>query len=353
MPYHRPGLLSADELHRLGDRIIVDLYHGAALEACTVLALADVLVAAAMTATLSPEAAFALVASAVAAKVEAGDYSQQSANKLLGLQRRLAKFLTARGVADIRAANRRSVELWLKASIPVAGGGVRPPDTRTIDNRIWAADAFFFALRQLDCYEGHPLLDIEHPVRPKGHCRPLTDGEVDLGRRFARRDLRDTRGPAAWAVVEAGASTGELMRVTVADVTARPGHCWLTGDRRRLARFVELTPSGLVAVEARARSLGDGPDRLLIYEGAGSAESQQASASKVIGDALRRSGVARDAAVKPSSLRAFAGLSAYHRTGDITAAAAVLGCRSLDDAATIIGWEPEQAPEPPPHRVRP
>ena len=143
------------------------------------------------------------------------------------------------------------------------------------------------------------------------------------------------------------------MRVTVADATARPGHCWLTGDRRRLARFVELTPSGLVAVEARFRALGGDDDRLLIYEGAGSAESQQASASKVIGDALRRSGVARDAAVKPSSLRAFAGLSAYHRTGDITAAAAVLGCRSLDDAATIIGWEPEQAPEPPPHRARP
>jgi hypothetical protein len=55
-----------------------------------------------MTTTLSPEAAFALVASAVAAKVEAGDYSQQSANKLLGLQRRLVKFLAARGVADIR-----------------------------------------------------------------------------------------------------------------------------------------------------------------------------------------------------------------------------------------------------------
>lgn len=353
MPYHRPGLLSADQLHRLGCQIIVALYHGATREDCTVLELADVLVAAAMTATLSPEAAFALVASAVAAKVDAGDYSQQSANKLLGLQHRLVKFLVARGVSDIRAANRRSVELWVKASIAVAGGGVRPPDTRTIDNRIWAADAFFFALRQLDCYEGHPLLDIEHPVRPKCHCRPLTDGEVDLGRRFARRDLRDTRGPAAWAVVEAGASTGELMRVTVADATARPGHCWLTGDSHHLLRWVQLTPSGLLAVEARLEVLGGGLDQSLIYEGAGSAESQQSSSSKVIGDALRRSGLARDAAVKPSSLRAWAGLAAYHRTGDITAAATVLGCRSLDIAATVIGWEPEEAPEPPAHRARP
>jgi integrase/recombinase XerC len=241
----------------------------------------------------------------------------------------------------------------VKASIAIGDGGVRPPDSRTIDNRLWAADAFFFALRQLDCYEGHPLLDIEHPARPKGHCRPLSESEVDLGRRFARRDLRDTRGPAAWAVVEAGASTGELMGVTVADVTARCRQCWLAGDHRRLASFVELTPSGLVAVEARVQALGADPDRLLVYEGAGSAESQQAAASKVIGDALRRSGLARDAAVKPSSLRAFAGLSAYHRTGDITAAAAVLGCRSLDDAATIIGWEPDEAPEPPAHRVRP
>lgn len=353
MSEHRPIFLTDAELHRIGCKLVVDLYHGELLERCTVLGLDDVLLGAVMRAVLSPEAAFALVASSVQARFKAKDYTEQTANRLVQLQHRLVKFLAARGITDIREADRLPVELWVNASVAVAGGGVRPPDARTIGNRIWAADGFFLALRLLGCYEGHPLLDVARPPRPKGTCRPLTDGEVDLGRRFARRDLKDTRGPAAWAIVEAGASTGELMRVTVADCTAKPGYVWLTGDARHLPRFVRLTPSGCLAVEARIKALGAKGDALLIYEGAGSKASQQSSACEAIREPLRRSGIARDPSVKPASLRAWAGLSAYHRTGDITVAAAVLGCRKLDVAATIIGWEPEEGPEPPAHRRRP
>ena len=348
-----PALLSADALHRRGCALVVDLYHGKSIETCDVLCLDDVLLGAAMNDALGPEAAFALVASWAAAKVEARDYTKQTANKQLDLQRRLVKFLAVRGVTDIREADRSSIELWLRASIAVPGGGVRQPDTRTIDNRIWAADVFFFALRQLGHYEGHPLLDISRPVRPKGHVRPLSESEVDYGRRFARRDVSDTRGPAAWAVVEAGGMTGELMRVTVADATDRRGYCWLNGDRRHLSRWIELTASGRLAIEARVHALGGEPDCLLVYEGAGSEESQQASASSSIGSILKRSGLSRDPSVKPASLCAFAGLAAYHRTGKVEAAAAVLGCRRLDAAARIIGWEPEEAPDPPAHRSRP
>lgn len=352
MPHNPSTITEAAELHDFGCALIVERYHDTPLAECVVLRHDEVLTLAVSMETLTPEAAFALVASWVEARVESGDYSVQSANKLTGLQLRLAKFLVARGVHDIRDADRLPVELWVHASVAVPGGGVRPPETRTVDNRIWAADAFFLALRLLGRYEGHPLLDIERPVRPKGECRPLTDGEVELGRSFARRDLRDTRGPAAWAVVEAGASTGELMRVTNCDCSARRGHCWLTGDSHHLPRWVQLTPSGLLAVEARLEVLGGDLDQPLIYEGAGSGASQQASACKAISDPLQRSGIARDPSVKPGSLRAWAGLSAYHRTGDITAAAAVLGCKSLDSAATVIGWEPEEAPQPPAHRAR-
>ena len=356
MPYHISSRLDCAELHDLGRRLAADLYADTRLADCVVLDIDDILLGALMAPSLTPEAALALVVSWNQARVDAKDLSDQSARKLSELQGRLATFL-ARRTDDVTRVDTEDVQAWVLAKyLPKRGGPAQAPNDATVNNRIWAADSFFRALRLLGRYEGHPLLD--YPRRPKGGegCRPLLDSEVDLGRSFAARTRRDSRSPAAWAIVEAGGATGELMRVTVADGTARPGKVWLTGDSRHLARWVTLTPTGAKAVATRAEVVAGrvaDPAALLIYEGEGTLQSQQASACDAIHETLKRAGLRSDPAVKPGSLRAWAGVSEYRRTGDLLSVAAVLGCRSLDEAARIIELPtPSAAPEPPHRRPR-
>ncbi|HET9733582.1 MAG TPA: hypothetical protein VFP54_12995 [Acidimicrobiales bacterium] len=355
MPHYTPSRLDCAELHDLGRLLAADLYAGIKLADCQVLEVDDILLGAIMAGTLTPQAALALVVSWNQTRVDTKDLTEQSATKLSELQARLATFLAGR-TDDIAQAGTADVQAWVLAKyLPKRRGPAKPPDDATINNRIWAADSFFRALRLLGKYEGHPLLD--YPRRPKGGdgCRPLLDSEVDLGRSFAARTRRDTRGPGAWAIVEAGAATGELMRVTVADSTARPGRVWLTGDSRHLARWVTLTPTGAIAVAARAEAVAardSDPAAGLIYEGDGTPQSQQASACDAIHETLKRAGLRADPAVKPGSLRAWAGVSEYRRTGDLLAVATVLGCRSLDEAARIMELPTPQAAPPPPHRER-
>lgn len=352
MPYFAPATLDSHELHIVGTALAADLYARMPLPTWVVLELDDVLLGAVMAGPLTPQAAVALVASATYARVQAGDLTEQSARKLCELQARLVGYLS-RHIADIADADAAIVQAWVVAKYLPASGPPIAPDDATVNLRCWAADDFFRTLRRLGRYEGHPLLD--YPRRPKGgggSCRPLLDSEVDRGRDFAARTRRDTRGPAAWAAVEAGAATGELMRISIADATARAGWLWLTGDRRHHARWVRLTEWGAPAVSARIEELterGTAPDALLVYEGTGSPESQQASACDAIHETLGRAGLRKDPTVKPASLRAWAAVTEYRRSGDLVAVAALLGCRSFDEAARIVGLSAPEVP-PPDHR---
>ena len=47
----------------------------------------------------------------------------------------------------------------------------------------------------------------------------------------------------------------------------------------------------------------------------------------------------RRATLRPSSVAAWAGRRCFDETGDITKVAQLLGVRSLDQAARIIGWD--------------
>lgn len=58
-----------------------------------------------------------------------------------------------------------------------------------------------------------------------------------------------------------------------------------------------------------------------------------------VGSVLRAAGLSVDPAITPTSLTAYAGAQAFARTGLIEHAARVTGSRSLDSAASLIGFD--------------
>ena len=249
---------------------------------------------------------------------------------------KLGRFLEdARGVHDIRLVATRDVAAWVDAPLP---SGVRP-SVATRHNRRSAASAGFRLLRDLGLMDHDPTLDLDLPLRGRGRqTRPLTDSEVEAGRAASLRTLSESRLPAVWALGEATATTHEIPRVRTGDVDLDSGTVRLSGSAKTQPRTAELTAWGVDAITARLEAL-PAQNISLTYQGKGSARSMQASSSSALAKTLREAGLRTDPSAKPESVRAWAGLRVWMRTGLIEAAALVLGCTSLDTAATVIGYE--------------
>jgi hypothetical protein len=72
--------------------------------------------------------------------------------------------------------------------------------------------------------------------------------------------------------------------------------------------------------------------------------SMQSSCSRALGRILAEAGFQQDTSVKPGSVRAWAGHRVWQETGRIEEVSRALGCRTLDNAADIIGlhWRAAQ-----------
>lgn len=82
-----------------------------------------------------------------------------------------------------------------------------------------------------------------------------------------------------------------------------------------------------------------GPDALLVYHGSRDDKVAQISSCIAISDVLRMTGLAKEPDVRPHSVVAWAGRRVLFDTNHIEAVAKALGARSLDRAASLIGWE--------------
>jgi hypothetical protein len=65
----------------------------------------------------------------------------------------------------------------------------------------------------------------------------------------------------------------------------------------------------------------------------------QAAAATALTKTLTSAGLRSDPRVKPGSVRAWAGRRVFLGAGRIEEAALALGCRTLDTAAAIIGYD--------------
>lgn len=223
---------------------------------------------------------------------------------------------------------------WVKAPLPDG----QYPSLATQHNRRSAASGGFRILRELGVADHDPTLDLVLPTRIRGReTRPLTDTEVEAGRASSVDTLSESRLPSVWALAEATATTHEIPRVRPEDVDLDAGTVWLSGSAKTESRAAGLTDWGVRVLARRLDTIGRGSS--LTYQGRGSAPSMQASSSMALARVLNRAGLRDDPAVKPESVRGWAGQRVWSQTGRVETAAIALGCKSLDTAAAIIGYE--------------
>jgi integrase/recombinase XerC len=212
------------------------------------------------------------------------------------------------------------------------------PSVATMHLRRCVARFVFRLARDLRLMDGDPCVDLVLPPRSGLRARPLSDEEVALCRSYALTSLTNTRTPAAWALAEATARTAEIPHVRVRDIDIDSRRVWLHGSRRTVERWSALNDWSAFQLERRVAALGH-RNAPLVYGADGSAESAQASSCIAIADTLARGGLGGEPDVRPVSVAAWAGRTLLEETGRIDEVARLLGVRSLDRAAAIVGWD--------------
>ncbi|MGI8757545.1 MAG: hypothetical protein ACR2MB_17140 [Acidimicrobiales bacterium] len=184
-----------------------------------------------------------------------------------------------------------------------------------------------------------PTADLRLPPLSSLRARPLTDDEIVDCRGASRWSLASTRRSTTLALAEATCRSGEIPNVLVGDIDLEHGGIDIRGGGRCAPRSGQLTPWGILQVEARLAVVGDDPTKPLVYDGGEARLGGLVSANSAITQVLQRAGVAGEPDVRPSSVVAWAGARVLETTGRIEDVARALGLRSLDSAATFIGWQ--------------
>jgi integrase len=284
---------------------------------------------------VKPGEAVALVSGCV----EFRSLRAQSARRLNELFSRFARYVEhghgCSSLSDISSAHVRGFIRSPSGSDPSA-----PPAPATMHLRRSAVRLFFRLARHLQLMDGDPTLDIKLPPRSSLSLRPLTDDEIALCRSHALRTLSETRQPAAWGLAETGARSSELPLIRVSHVQLDAVRVHIVGTTRTEPRWGFFTDWGFTQVQRRLRSLVGMPgDPPLIYAGRAGEVSAQASTCAAISSVLARAGLGQEPDVGPRSVAAWAGAEAHRRGLPIDEVARILGVRSLDRAARIIGWD--------------
>jgi len=261
--------------------------------------------------------------------------SDQSLRRLEPLLERFRQFAErSAGAGALAVVTPDVVERFVHARTT---RGRTAPSPATMHARRSAVRLLFRTGRRLGLCVSDPTLDVVLPPRSGLRARPLTDDEVALCRSASLYSLDATRLPAAWALAEATVRSGELAGVRVTHVDLDNARVWIAGSSRTEPRWGVLSTWGCKQLGRRLETLGDAS--LVVYAGAGSAESRQASSCQAIHETLVRAGLTGEADVRPVSVAAWAGRAAFERTGRVEDAARVLGVRTLDRAAAVIGWD--------------
>jgi hypothetical protein len=267
-----------------------------------------------------------------------GTYGADAWRRLSGEMALFTARLDLEGASCLRDVTPEAAVRFVDEAVVQPGTGCwQEPSVSTRYLRRSAVRALFRTARQLGLCDHDPTLDLVLPPRATQGCRPLEDDEVVLCRLTAESTLFLTRVPAVWALAEATATPSEIAVVTADDLDLRAGVVRLAGARKRRPRLVKLTEWGATHLAVRVgRHL---PGHPLAYEGRGTPGSATASISGALHLLLKRSGLLEDPSVKPASVAGWRGRQELQHTGDISAAARLLGLRSLDAAASAVGWD--------------
>ena len=273
-------------------------------------------------------------------EIKQAGLSDQSVQKMAELMARFTIYVDkGHGLRSVTEIAEDHVEGFVFAQRGVSSKR-RRPSVATMHLRRSALRLYFRTARQLGLCSGDPTLDLVLPARSSLHMRPLTDDEVTLCRSFSVSSLTETRRPAAWALAEATARTSEIPHIRVRDVDIEEGQVWLWGSTKAEPRWGGLTEWGCKRLARSVeRVKSEGPDALLVYDGARDDKVAQISSCIAIGEVLRMAGLGSEPDVRPHSVVAWAGRRVLSESVRIEAVAKALGARSLDRAASLISWD--------------
>ena len=176
------------------------------------------------------------------------------------------------------------------------------------------------------------------PLPPRSYrdLRPLMDNEIDRCRSFAEHMEGETRYAIAWALAEATARVAELGAVRAKDLDLGHGRVWIGGSTNTDARWCELTDWGAHQLRRVLMSRSKpSPHRSLLMLG----KTSRASVHEFVASTLRQAGLAKTHGVRPNSIPAWRGAAELVNGASIDEVAALLGMRSLDRAATFVGFD--------------
>lgn len=251
---------------------------------------------------------------------------------------RAVSYWTAHDLVTVIEVTPTWVHDWLYSATSRFGGWPAPSDS-TVVSRATAGRCFFRCLRALGITQVDPTLDLDLPRRSGLSTRPLTGDEIGLCRLVAAHTLTEHRRPAILALAEATATTTEQPLVRRSHVDLDQARVWLVGNNKRSERWGHLTEWGATVLRSAMRHVPDNPDAPVVYPSQRSVAAGASSVSQAVAQILTDAGLANDPAVRPGSIPAWAGRRVLDETGRIEIVAQRLGVRSLDSAASAIGWQ--------------
>lgn len=269
---------------------------------------------------------------AVSRLTERGALAPVSLIRVADLIRGFANFLAASGIGSAEDICEASASAFVHSLTR----SMTEPSLATMHLRRTALRIFFREATTLGFVSVDPTRSITLPARSYDDLRPLTDEEIDLCRSFAERMEGETRYSIAWALAEATARVPELEVFRSRDLDLRRGRVWLGGSSYTEARRSELTEWGCDQLRRLTLSKPKWPSEgFLLRRG----KASRASVHELIASTLRGAGLAKTLGVRPNSIPAWRGANELAQGASIDEVAVLLGMRSLDRAASFIGFD--------------
>jgi site-specific recombinase XerD len=234
------------------------------------------------------------------------------------------------GLSQLSQIGAAEVESFVRSRR--ADGG--RPSLSLMHNRRTVCRHLFRTAMALGITSSDPTIAIDLPLRGTNQLRALTSDEVTVCRSVAMFHQADLPHPLAWTMAEATARTIEIAHVRVRDVDVTRGLVHLPGSPRTDPRTVPLTDWGLA--QARRRVLHHDSDPDAPFVPFRSRKVPRASASMAVIEVIRAAGLSGPG-VRPVSVVAWRGTQAYRAGSSIQDVAVLLGMRSLDRTAALIG----------------
>ena len=261
--------------------------------------------------------------------------------------RRLVKFAQAQGAELVCDLSTNVLLAWTTTANAYTGLPV--PDTTRYARKA-VASAFFHTCFRLGITDQNPAQALPSRKSRERYVHPFAPDDIDRAKDQAASAHKETKGPAALALVLLGCSSGEVGAVRCSDsylaemlVDAHGG-----GDRYARRWLPIDDPWCFDQLAARLRALADKYpddwcDRFVAYDpqpGKPDDPRRRAAAtSMTVGKIIERAGLKVNGVTRVASITEYVARRVFLETGRVEAVAARLGLSKLDDAAHLCGYD--------------